>query len=93
MQAHRTELDTAEFSRRVDDNQRHLRKNLAAEYDYIICGSGTAGSGVARPPAQKPDITPLLLGAGGRGEGGRGSRAFVWFYHFGREGWRAFYAA
>lgn len=85
MQANRTELDTAEFARRVDDNQRHLRNNLAAEYDYIICGSGTSGSVVARRLAQNPDITVLLLEAGGSDDVASVSDASVWFTNLGSE--------
>lgn len=85
MQAHRTDLYTAEFARQVEKNQRHLRSNLAAEYDYIICGSGTSGSVVARRLAQNSDIKVLLLEAGGSDDVASVNDAAIWFTNLGSE--------
>ena len=43
-----------EFAARVLANQRHLTSNLKATYDFIVCGSGTSGSVVARGLAENP---------------------------------------
>jgi hypothetical protein len=35
-------------------NQRKIRPDLSAQYDFIVCGSGSSGSVVARRPCQRP---------------------------------------
>ena len=37
-----------DFAERVRTNQRKLRSGLKAQYDFIVCGSGSSGSVVAR---------------------------------------------
>ena len=46
-------------------NQEDLQSHLKAHYDFIVCGSGTSGSVVARRFAENPDVSVLLLEAGG----------------------------
>src|SRR5262249_38751135 len=53
------------FAERVHANQLKLRSNLEAQYDFVICGSGSSGSVVAGRLAENPAVSVLLLEAGG----------------------------
>src|SRR6202163_3151548 len=50
---------------RVRANQEKLRAELKSHYDFIVCGSGSSGSVVARRLAENPDVDVLLVEAGG----------------------------
>jgi choline dehydrogenase len=58
----------ADFRERVQLNQQKLASELKAHYDFIVCGAGTSGSVVAARLAADPEITVLVLEAGGTDE-------------------------
>jgi len=46
-------------------HQQRLLSDLKPQYDFIVCGSGSSGSVVARRLAANPEVNVLLIEAGG----------------------------
>jgi len=85
MSSNSEKQSAVDFAERVRVNQGKLRSGLKTQYDFIVCGSGSSGSVVARRLAENPDVSVLLLEAGGSDEVPSVTEAARWFENLGSE--------
>jgi choline dehydrogenase len=74
-----------DFIENVSANQRKLTSELNSHYDFIVCGSGSSGSVVARRLAENRNVTVLLVEAGSTDDVPSVMQANQWPRNYGSE--------
>jgi choline dehydrogenase len=70
---------------RVRINQSKLSSEMKLQYDFVVCGSGSSGSVVARRLAENPEVSVLLIEAGGEDNVPSVNEPGQWFRNLGSE--------